>query len=97
MKSKAVLSVTADIKAIVPDVLIEYLWKLALNDSSPANEEQLFILETGELNGRKVQDIYHAVDYGDSIDMRRIYGVEPINCNIQICVSNNGFQMQLFD
>ncbi len=89
------LSVSPDIKAILPDVLIEYLWKLALSESWREYEEQLFILKTGELSGRNIQDIYHVCNYGDSMDTHRVYGVEPVNCKLQVLNSQNGYQMQL--
>lgn len=89
------LSVSPDIKAILPDVLIEYLWKLALSESWKEYEEQLFILKTGELSGQNIQDICHVCNYGDSMDTRRVYGVEPVNCTLQILNFQNGYQMQL--
>lgn len=89
------LSVSPDIKAILPDVLIEYLWKLVLSENWREYEEQLFILKAGELSGRNIQDIYHICNYGSSIDTRRVYGVEPVNCKLQILNSQDGYQMQL--
>ena len=90
------LSVSPNIKAILPDVLIEYLWKLVLSENWKECEEQLFILKAGELSGRNIQDIYHVCNYGSpSIDTRRVYGVEPVNCKLQILNFQNVYQMQL--
>ena len=89
------LSVSADIETILPDVLIEYLWKLALCNNWQDYEQQIFILESGELSGRKTQDIYHVGDYGNSPDTRRVYGVEPVNCKLQVINSPNGYRMKL--
>lgn len=89
------LSVSPGIKFMLPDVLIEYLWKLALGDSWQTYESQLFILEPGELSGRKIQDIYHICNCNNSIDTRRVYGVEPVNCKLQVSNSKGNYQMQL--
>lgn len=89
------LSVSPDIKAILPEVLIEYLWKLVLREGWQDYEKQLFTLEAGELSGRNIQDIYHICDYSNLIDKHRVYGVEPINCKLQVLNSKGSYQMRL--
>ena len=89
------LLVSPDIETILPEVLIEYLWKLVLCENWQNYERQIFILETGELSGRKIQNIYHIGDYDNSTDTRRVYGVEPVNCKLQVLNSPDGYQMKL--
>lgn len=89
------LSVSPDIKALLPEVLIAYLWKLALCEDWQGNEKILLTLKAEELSGRNIQAIYCTCDNGISIDKRRVYGVPPINCSLQIFYSYGSYQMQL--
>ncbi len=89
------LSVSSDIKAILPEALIEYLWSIALCGDWQKYDRQSVILKAAKLNGRHIQDIYHVCDHDNTTDRRRIYGIEPVNCNVQILNSNGKYQMQL--
>ena len=89
------VSVSRDIKALLPDVLIEYLWKLVLCRDLQNREQQTFVLKTGELGGQRIQDIRHVCDNGNLIDTRRVYGVEPVNCSLQVYPSQEGYRMKL--
>ena len=88
------LYVSADVKTVIPDVMIKYIWELALYGDWQNDERQLFVLEAGELGGRSIQDIYHYHDNGNSIGSRRVYGVEPVNCRIEIVDSHTVYQMK---
>lgn len=88
------LFVSPEIKAALSDILVDYLWQLALCDGWKSYEKQSFVLEIGELSGRGIQEIYHAADGGNSMDKRRVYGVEPVNCNLQIVNSRGNYQMR---
>ncbi|QAT60177.1 MULTISPECIES: hypothetical protein [Tissierellales] len=89
------LIVSPDVKKILPDVLIEYLWKLVLSNERSTNESQSFALEVGELSGRNVQDILHAYNFGRSIGKHRVFGLEPVCCKLRVSRSQNGYQMSL--
>ena len=89
------ISVSTDIQAVLPDIMVKYLLELALREDRQTVEKQLFVLEAGELSGRSVQDIYHFCDNGNLSDRRRVYGIEPVNCKIQVIKSQNLCQMQL--
>ncbi|MFT4004712.1 MAG: hypothetical protein QM683_03305 [Lacrimispora sp.] len=89
------LSVSTGIRAILPDIMVNYLWELALCGDWQKYEKQSFVLEAGELSGRGIQDIYHVCDGTNSMDKRRVYGVEPVNCRLQVVNSQGSYQMQL--
>jgi hypothetical protein len=89
------LLASSEIKAILPDVLIEYLWKLVLNEKWYAYEKQSFVLKTGELGGRDIQDIYHTCSNSNSTDTHRVYGAKPVDCVLQVLHSQGDYQMQL--
>lgn len=93
--SKDNLSVSTDIRAILPDIMVNYLWQLALCGDWQKYEKQSFVLEAGELSGWSIQDIYHVCDSGNSMDKRRVYGVDPINCKLQVVNSQGIYQMKL--
>ena len=84
-----------EIEAILSDVLIEYLWKLVLNGKWNNCEEHSFMLQPGKLSGREVQDIYHTCGNSSSQDIRRVYGVMPVNCMVQVLHFGSDYQMQL--
>lgn len=92
---KNIFSVSPEVEALLPDALIDYLWKRALCEEWQNHEKQLFLLQSGELGGRKMQDIYHTCYCGNSMDTRRVYGVEPVNCTLQVFNSQNRYQMSL--
>lgn len=82
-------SVSSNVRVLLSEALINYLWKLALSDENRQNTGQTFILEPAKLGGREVQDIFH------SDDCRRVFGVEPVRCKLRILNSNGGYQMTL--
>jgi len=84
-----------EIKAIMPDVLIKYLIELILSESWQKCSKQLLILETEELNGHDIQNIYHIGVEANLRDTRKIFGVKPINCMLEILNSHGNYQMQL--
>ena len=89
------LMVSPEIKAILPDVLIEYLWQLVLNGKWTTSEKQSFMLQPGKLSGRDIQEIYHTCGNRNSQDVRRVYGVNSMNCVLQVLHSGDDYQMQL--
>ena len=93
--ARADLSVSPEIKSILPDVLVEYLWQMALGGNWQQHDQQLFVLESVELCGRKIQDIRHFCDDDIATDKRRIYGVEPICCRLQVQLSPEVCRMAL--
>jgi len=90
------LSVSTDVKAILSDIMVNYLWKLVLCGDWRNYEKQSFVLETGKLSGRSIQKIYHVCDDCNSMDKRRVYGVEPVNCKLQVVNSQGNYQMKLY-
>jgi hypothetical protein len=89
------LSVASNIKVILPDILVDYLWKLALENNWQNCEKQSFILEIGKLSGQSIQNIYHVSDGDNSMDKRQVYGIEPVSCKLQVLNSQGSYQMQL--
>ncbi len=93
--SKALLSVSPDVRAFLPETLIEYIWELALSGDWKYYDRQSMILKAVDLSGRKIQDIYHVSDYDNAAEKRRVYGVEPITGKVEILNSHGRYQMQL--
>ncbi len=89
------LIVSSNVKKILPDAMIEYLWKLVLHKEWRTSESQSFVLEVGKLSGQNVQDIFHVYNFDSSIEKHRVFGLEPVNCKLQIWKSQNGYQMSL--
>jgi len=89
------LLASSQARALLPDVLIEYLWKHVLNEGWCAFKEQFFVLKPGKLGGRGIQEIYHVCGNDGSTDVRRVYGVEPVECMLQVLHSQGDYQMQL--
>lgn len=65
------LSVSPDIRATMPDIMVNYLCELTLGSDWQKYEKQPFIQEAGELSGRGIQDIYHVGDDSNLMDKRR--------------------------
>ena len=93
-ESDSTLFVPSYIEAYLPDVLIEYLWKLVLCKDWRNYNEQLLILETAKLGGRDVQDIYHVCGNCTASDTHRIFGIKPVDCQLQILGSPDSYEMQ---
>lgn len=91
------LSVSPGIKALLPDVLIDYLSKLVICEDRKNDERQLIILEAGELSGRSVQNIYHVCNEQGPIKARRVFGVAPVNCKLQVLYAHTHYQMELLE
>ena len=89
------ISVSTDILIIMPNIMVKYLWELALCKDWKNNENQLFILKARELSGRSVQDIYHFCDNGNLIDRCQVYGIKPVNSKLQVFNLQNIYQMLL--
>lgn len=89
-------SVSTEVKAILPAVLIEYLWALALCKEYEHSTMQLFQLECGILNYGEIQEVYHTCEANSSVEKHRIYGVTPVNCNLQVFCSDGMYIMQIY-
>lgn len=92
----AVRFVAPDVKAALPNVLIDYLWQLALCENWENYEHQLFILQIGELSGRGIQDIYHSCNCGNPMEGHRVYGVAPVNCTLQVLHCGSRYEMRMY-
>jgi len=93
--AKDSLSVSPDIRAILPDIMIEYLWGLAFANNWQKCDSQIFELKVGKLGGRNIQNVYHSGYGNNSLERRQVYGVEPSNCVLQVINSQGCYQMQL--
>ena len=89
------LLVSPDVQTRLPDVLIDYLWQLALSGECRANKDQAFTLKPGKLGGRDVQDIAHSDQTDNSQKWHRVFGIEPIRCNLSILNLQGSYQMLL--
>lgn len=89
-------SVAPDVKTFLPNVLIDYLWQLALCENWKFYEQQLFILQIGELSGCGIQDIYHSRSCGNPMEGHRVYGVAPVNCTLQVLYSDGRYEMRMY-
>ena len=67
------ISAAPEVKAPLPDVLIDWLCKLAVSDGDRKKPVQTFILTCGELSGKSVQDIRYA---GEDHQYRMIFADE---------------------
>lgn len=93
--SGGTLSVSSEIKKRLPEVLIEYLWKLALNDRYLGYVCQCFNLKPAELGGRDILDIDHICNLDQLAETRRVFGMEPVGCRVQVLNSPDGYEMLL--
>ena len=89
------LSVSHETAIQLPAIIVNYLWELALSEDYQMYEKQTFLLEAVELGGRSLQDIYHFGDQGNAVDKRRVFGFEPVTCDLQIINDHGRYQMQL--
>jgi hypothetical protein len=87
------LSVSSCVRSILPDVLVKYLWQLALSDEFRTCENQTFMLEPRELGGRDVQDIFHSYELSSFGEWRSVFGITPVKCKLRILNSEDGYQM----
>ena len=84
-------SVSPEVKALLPDVLIEYLSSLALADEFKAHAVQIFALSPAELGGRQIQHVFHA----DTL--KRIFGFQPLSCTLCVLNDVGSYQMVLLN
>jgi len=87
--------VSDEITTRLPVIIVNYLWELALSGDFQMYEKQTFLLEAVELGGRSLQDIYHFGNKGNAMDKRRVFGFEPVTCDLQIINNHGKYQMQL--
>ena len=87
--STANTSVSSGVSALLPDVLIEYLWKLALSGENWKCLDQTFLLNHCEMGGRHAQEICRLYE------TQRIFGVEPVHCKLHVLSSKNSRKMIL--
>ena len=91
----ACLTVTSDVQTLLPGVLIDYIWNLALGEKCRYCNNQFFTLKQGELSGGNVQDIHHIYDLPRYAERRRVFGLDPVNCKLRIKASGGNYQMML--
>lgn len=72
------ITISPDVKALLPDVLIDWLCKLAATSEFQAVRTSMLVLTSSTLNGRNVQDI----QYGGT--QRRLFGFPPVTCKLQL-------------
>lgn len=85
------VTVSPTLKNMIPAVLIDYLWELAMCENC---EKQVFTLEAAELGGRDVQDIYQRPT-SSRADYHRVFGFEPVNCQVEVMHDTDSYSMQL--
>lgn len=88
-------TVSSGVKKILPEALIDYLCKLAAREDLQAYKSQSFILEPRKLGGRNVLDIFHLCDFDRSKECRRVFGIEPVDCKLQVLNFQGNYQMLL--
>ena len=79
--------VSPEVSAILSSVLIEYLWGLALAAQYRKYAIQKFSLWPAQLGGRNIQDIAHLDE------TRRVFGVDPVCCELHVINSKDHYQM----
>jgi len=81
------LWVSPDVKSVLPDILIDYLYRLALSCGNSRYKLQTFELDPGRLGGQSIQNILH-------MDKpHRIFGVTPVSC--KLCVLNSAGRYEM--
>jgi hypothetical protein len=80
-------SVSPEVKATLPDVLIDWLSKLAISEEDRNNPVQTFVLTLEKLGDYSIQNIR----YADKL--RRLVGFPPVTFNLQVRRCNNQYQM----
>ena len=83
------LSVAPEVIALLPGVLIAYIWNLARCQDRLEDAVQHFSLVPAELGGRNIQDITYAGD------RKRVFGIDPVRCKLRIFNANGQYQMTL--
>lgn len=70
---------SCDCVKLLPEVLIDYIWGLAIKKKS---EKQIFILESKELGIGKIQEIYHHFDNNTS--KHQVFGFSPVKAVVEV-------------
>ena len=83
------VSVSPEVRAKLPDMLVEYLWRLALDAKYRECPVQTFVLEPVTLSGQEIQNISHLDEE------RRVFGLAPVTCKLCVLSSGNGYRMML--
>ena len=83
------ISVSPEVIARLPDMLVAYLWQLALDDKYRGYPVQTFMLEPVSLSGREIQGISHLDEE------RRVFGLAPVTCRLCVLNSGNRYRMTL--
>ena len=89
------LSVQPEIQDLLPDALIEHLWKLALDKEWRSRDTQSFVLKSRSFCGRDIQDIFHIGDNDHSMVRSRVFGAKTVDCTLRIHNSQGNYQMRL--
>lgn len=82
-------------KTKVPAVLREFLWDLAVSKNWQNGQTQWFVLRTKILGGRKLQQIQHTAQGNGAMETHRVFGVEPVDCTLQVFSVQGGYEMRL--
>jgi len=77
------------VRALLPDVLIEYLCGLAASEENKNQRLQIFTLTPGELGGQSLQTIRHMNK------VRRVFGFTPVCCNLRVLNDAGQYLMAL--
>lgn len=81
---------TADCQNLLPQVLIDHLWKLAAEAGS---DTQTFVLSPKHVGVGDVQDILHRHDHFSS--WNRVFGYEPVTAVVEVRFTDMGAIMSL--
>ena len=81
--------VSPEVKSVLPDVLIEYLYSLICVEKTKPEEMYLFELTPRDINGNIAQNILHRNA------LRLVFGFIPVEVKISIRKVANLYQMQI--
>lgn len=81
------ISVSPEVKATLPGVLIDWLCKIAMSDEYRQSPIQTFTLTPDELDSQSIQNVRHADK------QRRVFGFPPVSCKLQVRGCANQYQM----
>ena len=86
--------VDPQIKKMLPDVFIDYLWQLTLSERESDVPTQKFELMPIDIGGQSVQQIVHA-PCAQHQYVHRVFGVSPINGQLEVHYDGNCLSMHL--
>lgn len=87
---KMIKITSPDCMKLLPKVLIDYLWKLAINNET---ETQVFTLKTKVLGDSGIQEIYHSWDVYSS--KQQVFGFDPVETVIEVNINKSTSIMTL--